>query len=75
VKRTFGLFETGHTVEYCHGWEETGPEKGVDHLFVKHPCFERNGMYGEDGTAIPHPDTSSAPHGPCAAQVSSCSSY
>lgn len=49
VKRTFGLFETGHTVEYCHGWEETGPEKGVDHLFVKHPCFERNGMYGEDG--------------------------
>ena len=49
VKRTFGLFDTDHTVEYSHGWEDTGKDKGVDHLFVKHPCFERPGMYGEEG--------------------------
>mmetsp|Transcript_43661 Transcript_43661/g.102666 ORF Transcript_43661/g.102666 Transcript_43661/m.102666 type:complete len:670 (-) Transcript_43661:214-2223(-) len=49
VKRTFGLWDCGHTVEYCHQWEEVGPEKGVDHIFVKHPCFERKGMYGEGG--------------------------
>jgi len=49
VKRTFGLWDCGHTVEYCHEYEETGPEKGVDHIFVKHPCFERKGMYGEGG--------------------------
>jgi len=49
VKRTFGLWDSGHTVEYCHQWEEAGPEKGVDHIFVKHGAFERKGMYGEGG--------------------------
>jgi glycogen synthase len=48
VKRTFGLFDTGHTVEYCHLYEEAG-ETGVDHIFVKHPCYDRAGMYGENG--------------------------
>ena len=54
VKRTFGLWDTGHTVEYCHAFEDVseaggGAVKGVDHIFVKHPCFERAGMYGEGG--------------------------
>lgn len=53
VKRTFGLWDTGHMVEYCHKYEVTGKQgaapTGVDHIFVKHPCFERKGMYGEDG--------------------------
>jgi len=22
VKRTFGLWDAGHTVEYCHGYEQ-----------------------------------------------------
>jgi hypothetical protein len=29
VKRTFGLWDSGHTVEYCHGWEEVENGKGV----------------------------------------------
>ena len=41
--------DAGHTVEYCHGYEEVAPSKGVDHIFVKHGCFERAGMYGEGG--------------------------
>lgn len=49
VKRTFGLWDAGHTVEYCHAYEEVAPSKGVDHIFVKHGCFEREGMYGEGG--------------------------
>lgn len=49
VKRTFGLFDTGHTVEYCHLYEKCTEEYGVDHVFVKHACFERSGMYGEGG--------------------------
>ena len=36
-------------MEYCHGYEEVAPSKGVDHIFVKHGCFERAGMYGEGG--------------------------
>jgi len=61
VKRTFGLWDSGHTVEYCHGFQDVGGGKGVDHIFVKHggeaskhgpkvtSCFERAGMYGEGG--------------------------
>lgn len=49
VKRTFGLWDSGHTVEYCHTWEQVDGEKGVDHIFVKHGCFDRAGMYGEAG--------------------------
>mmetsp|Transcript_28839 Transcript_28839/g.65344 ORF Transcript_28839/g.65344 Transcript_28839/m.65344 type:complete len:655 (-) Transcript_28839:258-2222(-) len=49
VKRTFGLWDTGHTVEYCHKYELVGKDKGVDHVFVKHGSFERKGMYGEGG--------------------------
>jgi len=49
VKRTFGLWDSGHTVEYCHGYEQVDRSKGVDHIFVKHSCFERAGMYGEEG--------------------------
>jgi starch synthase len=49
VKRTFGLWDAGHTVEYCHGYEQVDKSKGVDHIFVKHGSFERAGMYGEGG--------------------------
>jgi len=27
VKRTFGLWDAGHTVEYCHAYEEVAPSK------------------------------------------------
>jgi len=49
VKRTFGLFDTGHTIEYWHVYEQVTPTSGVDHIFVNHPCFQRSGMYGEGG--------------------------
>jgi quinol-cytochrome oxidoreductase complex cytochrome b subunit len=39
------LVGAGGQVEYCHKYEVTGKQgaapTGVDHIFVKHPCFER----------------------------------
>jgi len=46
IRRGFGLFGQGHTVEYFHKWLPLGPdrwgnESGVDHVFVQHPCYRR----------------------------------
>jgi starch synthase len=42
-KTTVWLFHGEHEVNYYHKWHQISENKGVDYIFVDHPCYHRPG--------------------------------